>query len=141
VWGWVDGLVQRYAMKRIEGRCSLAASLEFDVAEFEASVDKDIAWFEKVLARVGKPVRLTVQEMRKRGYIVRETMTYDEDNGCFYHVEDGLLIATPADPEGNAIPEDAGPVERMALDDAELPAFIAHVNDILTDDITEGHLQ
>ena len=71
VWGWVDGLVQASAMKRIEGRCSLQATIDFDIGEFEESVDKDITWFKTVLARVGKPVRLTKQEMRDRGYVVR----------------------------------------------------------------------
>lgn len=71
IWGWADGLVQDYAMKRINGECSLQAMIDFDIEKFEESVDSDIAFFEGLLEKLGKPVRLTKEEMRSRGYVVR----------------------------------------------------------------------
>jgi enolase len=71
IWDWADGLVQDYAMKRFNGECSLQASIDFDIEKFEESVDMDIAFLDGLLEKFGKPVRLTKEEMRSRGYIVR----------------------------------------------------------------------
>ena len=42
VWGWVDGLTEKYLQRMIEGRCSLQESIDFDMTEFERQVDEDI---------------------------------------------------------------------------------------------------
>lgn len=68
IYGWADGLMHKYYENRSSGRCSLQATIDFDVAKFEQSVVKDIAKMKIILARVGKPVKLDFAEMRKRGY-------------------------------------------------------------------------
>lgn len=70
VFGYADGLVHSYLERMMNGRCSLNAMAEFDIAAFEDEVKKDIETFTTLLAKIGKPRRLTVEEMRGRGYIV-----------------------------------------------------------------------
>lgn len=53
---WADGLVHKYHYNRIEGRCSLAASLAYDLAAEERKVDEAIARFEAVLKQHGVEV-------------------------------------------------------------------------------------
>lgn len=68
VWGWADGLMHKYYRDRATGQCSLKAMIEFDVAQFEEKVKRDIAIMKELLEKVGKPVKLTVAEMQRRGY-------------------------------------------------------------------------
>ena len=49
--GWTDGLIQKYHLSRINGRCSLQASLDYDIAKAEESIVEDIIKFQ-VLATV-----------------------------------------------------------------------------------------
>jgi hypothetical protein len=65
---WADGLVHKYYQDRASGHCSLQASIDFDLAKFEASVVRDIDMMTKLLAEVGKPVKLDFAEMQRRGY-------------------------------------------------------------------------
>jgi hypothetical protein len=70
IFGWADGLTHAYYEKISSGQCSLQASIDFDVAKFEERVVKDIATMKAILNRVGKPVVLTKEDMRGRGYVV-----------------------------------------------------------------------
>ena len=49
LWGYVDGLIQQYHHKRINGECSLAAMLAYDMTAEEATLDEHIARFEGLL--------------------------------------------------------------------------------------------
>jgi len=42
IWSMVDGLYSNWIMKRIEGRCSLQASMNFDLSEVEKEIDDRI---------------------------------------------------------------------------------------------------
>ena len=68
IFGWVDGLTQKFYSSRTSGHCSLQAMIDFDVAAFEEEVRRDIATMTELFAQVGKPVRLDFAEMRRRGY-------------------------------------------------------------------------
>jgi len=68
VSSWADGLMHKYYIDRANGRCSLAATLSFDVEAFEAEVQKDIAMMAAHVARIGPPRRLDFAEMYSRGY-------------------------------------------------------------------------
>ncbi len=57
VAGWADGLVHKYYDKMASGRCSLQASIDFDVAEFEARCLRDLARMKEILGRVA-PVEI-----------------------------------------------------------------------------------
>ena len=72
IWGYVDGLWSEYLWKHMEGRCSLQATIDFDIGKFEEQVDKDIAFFEGLLNEIGKPKQLTKQDLRDRGYVVKD---------------------------------------------------------------------
>lgn len=68
VWAWSDGLMHKFYENRSTGHCSIQSMIDFDVAKFEADVEKDIATMERLLKKYGKPVRLTFAEMQRRGY-------------------------------------------------------------------------
>lgn len=72
-WDWVaghaDGLIINYADRMKNGRCSWQAMIDFDVKDFESTIINDIDKMKKILARVGKPKRLTKEEMLKMGYV------------------------------------------------------------------------
>ena len=70
IWGWADGLTHKYYFKMTEGNCSLQAMVDFDIGAFEATVKKNIEVMTNLVAKVGKPITLTVQEMKRRGYVV-----------------------------------------------------------------------
>ena len=55
VSGWTDGLVHKYAEKMISGRCSLAALRDFDIAEFERGVIRDVAQLRAIRQRLTAP--------------------------------------------------------------------------------------
>ncbi len=65
-----DGLVQRYAFDRRDGRCSLQAMIDFDVEEFEKSVDSDIEKMREALEKVGEPVVCTDEYLIAGGWKV-----------------------------------------------------------------------
>lgn len=46
IWGMVDGLYPNWIMKRIEGRCSLQASLDFDMSAVEKQIDDRVELLE-----------------------------------------------------------------------------------------------
>jgi len=46
IWGMVDGLYPNWIMKRIEGRCSLQALIDFDLSEVEKQIDDRIELLE-----------------------------------------------------------------------------------------------
>ena len=52
VFGWADGLEHKYHMSRINGRCSLQATIDYDIAEAEKSVEEAIARFEELVQRL-----------------------------------------------------------------------------------------
>lgn len=51
-WSWADGLYHKYAEKRKTGQCSLQATIDFDVVQFEAMVDEHITRFTGLLAQL-----------------------------------------------------------------------------------------
>ena len=53
IWVWVDGLVQNYHVSRMTGRCSLQATIDYDIGEAEASIDKEIALFQGLVRQHG----------------------------------------------------------------------------------------
>ena len=68
IWGWADGLMHKYYERMATGRCSLKASLEFDLGEFEQGVRRDLDIMQQILKQVGPPRKLTCAEMQARGY-------------------------------------------------------------------------
>ena len=42
IWAWCEGGMHQYLEKRLEGRCSLQAFIDFDPGKFEDMVDRDI---------------------------------------------------------------------------------------------------
>ena len=68
IWGWADGLMHKYYDRMATGRCSLKASLEFDLGEFEQGVRRDLDTMQNILKQVGPPRKLTCAEMQARGY-------------------------------------------------------------------------
>lgn len=68
IFSWADGLYHEYLNKQLEGRCSLKSLYEFDIAKFEAKVDKDIQDFTALLKLYGEPKILTREELIERGY-------------------------------------------------------------------------
>lgn len=54
VYGWVDGLCHKYYQNMSTGHCSPKAMVDFDIGEFEESVDRDIAKMQKMLERLKK---------------------------------------------------------------------------------------
>jgi vacuolar-type H+-ATPase subunit I/STV1 len=50
IWSYVDGLRRKYIMDRIEGRCSLADMLAFDMEQEEALVEQDIRVLRELLS-------------------------------------------------------------------------------------------
>ena len=68
IWGWADGLMHKYYRTRADGHCSLQAMLDFDISKFEKEVKANIKTMEKLLVKIGKPVVLDMEEMKRRGY-------------------------------------------------------------------------
>jgi len=46
IWAYVDGWRQDWIAKNIEGRTSLKAMMEFDIAKEEKRIEKDIEFFK-----------------------------------------------------------------------------------------------
>ena len=42
IWGMVDGLYPCYILDRINGRCSIQESINFDLSEIEKRIDNNI---------------------------------------------------------------------------------------------------
>lgn len=68
VWTWCDGLMYKYYQSVSTGHCSPSAMANFDIKKFEDEVIADISAFKILLAKYGKPRRLTYGEMKARGY-------------------------------------------------------------------------
>jgi hypothetical protein len=68
IFGWADGVTHKYYQNHATGHCSLSAMVNFDVESFENSVIKNIEVMKELLDRFGKPVRISFDEMKKRGY-------------------------------------------------------------------------
>lgn len=68
IFSWSDGLYHEYLSRRIEGRCSIKAMIDFDIEKFEAKVDKDIQDFTDLLKLYGEPRILSKEELISRGY-------------------------------------------------------------------------
>lgn len=68
VFCWVDGLMAKHYDNVSSGHCSLAATIAFDVAEWEKEVESDIALFTEALTRFPACRELTFDEMKARGY-------------------------------------------------------------------------
>lgn len=49
IWGYLDGLFQRHIMDTIDGRCSLAATLTFDMDKVEKQIDGHIEMMERII--------------------------------------------------------------------------------------------
>ena len=75
VWEFADGLYQEYFYKRLEGRCSLQAMIDFDMTAHEVHLDEVIASFKAILEQVGMPRVLTVEEYVALGYTYTEDQT------------------------------------------------------------------
>ena len=73
VWEFADGLYQEYFYKRLEGRCSLQAMIDFDMTAQEKHLDEIIATFKVILEQVGMPRVLTVEEYIALGYTYTPT--------------------------------------------------------------------
>lgn len=56
VWDWVDGLAQDSIMRKVDCRCSLKVSMEFDIGKCEEDIDNIIIEFTEILKKVGPPV-------------------------------------------------------------------------------------
>lgn len=54
VWVYYDGHRQKSILDRIEGKCSLQASLDFDVAAAEQEVIADVEKFKSMLQEATK---------------------------------------------------------------------------------------
>ena len=68
IWAYADGLMYQAYERVTTGHCSLKASIEFDIEEYENGLDKDLARFNELLEVLPKIRKLTVEEMRERGY-------------------------------------------------------------------------
>ncbi len=49
IWAWADGLNHAYYGKIASGRCSIQASIDFDVSKWEDKVLADIAMMESLI--------------------------------------------------------------------------------------------
>jgi hypothetical protein len=58
ITSWADGLMHQYYQRYSSGRCSLQAMIDFDVAEFEESVKRDVGVMRALLEQVGRPRQL-----------------------------------------------------------------------------------
>lgn len=58
ITGWADGLMHQYYQRHSSGQCSIQAMIDFDVAEFEESVKRDIGIMRALLEKVGRPRQL-----------------------------------------------------------------------------------
>lgn len=70
---WADGHVRNRYVRLATGQCSIQAMVEFDLAEFEVQVRRDITALRQILRKYGEPTTLTPEQMRARGYIYGET--------------------------------------------------------------------
>ena len=68
IYGWADGLTQKYYFDVTNGHCSPAMMINFDLEKFEENVKFDIRLMTDILAICGLPKRLTREEMIERGY-------------------------------------------------------------------------
>jgi hypothetical protein len=73
VWAWADGLTYKYYETQTSGKTSLNNIINFDIEKFEKEIDGDIAEFKQLLKKVGRPKRLTKEEMIAKGYHQEET--------------------------------------------------------------------
>lgn len=56
IWAWADGLVAKYHESRQSGRCSLQATIDYDIAEEEKRLDATIAKFQELIRKYNLPV-------------------------------------------------------------------------------------
>ncbi|MFA5043112.1 MAG: hypothetical protein WC567_03885 [Kiritimatiellia bacterium] len=63
-----DGLIQKYINNQMDGRCSLQNMINFDIVAFEDKIKKEIVIMQSILNKLGMPRKLTVEELRVRGY-------------------------------------------------------------------------
>lgn len=68
VSAWADGLIQKYYHNVTTGHCSPNQMVKFNVERFEVEVKMNIKMMTDALKRIGHPIKLTFEEMRKRGY-------------------------------------------------------------------------
>jgi hypothetical protein len=53
LWAWSEGLMHKYHGDRASGRCSLQASIDFDIGRFEAEADRVIELCTRLHERIG----------------------------------------------------------------------------------------
>lgn len=68
IFGWSDGLMHKYYEKISNGECSLKTTIDFDIEKFEQSVISDIEEFKHLIKIYGKPLVLSKENLRERGY-------------------------------------------------------------------------
>lgn len=49
IWAYIDGLFQNHIMNTINGKCSLAVSLAFDMDKVERWIDGHIEMMERII--------------------------------------------------------------------------------------------
>jgi len=52
VWSFVDGLYQKWFFDRMEGKCSLQATIDFDIEAEEKKIDNWTVELEKIYAGI-----------------------------------------------------------------------------------------
>lgn len=68
VSGWADGLVQKHLMKQMAGECSLQATIDFDIGDYDDGIRRDVKTMRAILNRVGEPVTLTKEQLIAGGW-------------------------------------------------------------------------
>lgn len=87
IFGWADGLVHNYYERICSGRTSIQAQVDFDIEKFEETINKDIKQMEDLLVIYGKPIKITFDEMKKRGY--RGSWAgYTKDEDRLFHLSE-----------------------------------------------------
>lgn len=68
VTAWADGLMHKYYENVSTGHCSLSQTINFDLERFETKVKIQIHMMTDALKTLGKPIKLTPEIMKARGY-------------------------------------------------------------------------
>lgn len=68
IFCYVDGLEHKFYENVSNGRCSLQATIDFDVAEHEKRIETDIEEFRRLILIYGEPRVLSKENLRARGY-------------------------------------------------------------------------
>ena len=89
IFSYVDGLEHKSAKNIIEGRCSLQATIDFDVAEYEKRIEADIEEFKRLILIYGEPRVLSKNELKNSGYRGEMAGYTKEEDRLYYIAEWG----------------------------------------------------